>query len=260
MDIICYSCGRGEAPENTLEGIQNCLSANPDWRIEMDIQLTKDQELILFHDYEIERITGNTGRVNQLNLAAIKQLDAAYHFQKEQKNIDRFPPHQIPTLEQVFQQFPKAKLLLDVHTNNLVAVDLIIQLIQQYGLSQQIIIVSHYDEVVKAFKKKQPTWKYGVPTNEAKKMIYSSFLFLDQFFPIQSDILMLPEKLGNQMILRDRVIQHAKKRKKKLWVWLNEGEKVLNVNNKADLIRMQELGADGVFTDYPQRLKKQLNQ
>ncbi|MEE9362415.1 MAG: glycerophosphodiester phosphodiesterase family protein [Cellulophaga sp.] len=258
MEIICYGCGRGENPENTILGIKHCLSVNPDWRIEMDIQLTKDEELVLFHDYETKRITGKDKTLNKLTLKEVEKLNAGYNFQYQGGFIYREKPIQIPKLEMVFQQFSNAKLVLDVHTNNIVAVGKLIALIEKYAISNKVTIVSHYDSVVQEFRKERPNWKYGVPANEAKKMLYSSFVFLDDFFPIKSDILMLPKKFGKLNVLSKRVVTHAKKRNKQLWVWMYEGSYVKNVDSQEELIALENLGVDGVFTDYPQKLNSEL--
>ncbi len=254
MEIICYSCGRGENPENTIIGIEHCQSVNPNWRIEMDIQITKDERLVLFHDYNTKRITGEDKQINELTLDETRELNVGYNFKFENQYVYRNNPIQIPELESVFKQFPQAKLLLDVHTNNLLATEKLIELVEKYSLVGNIIVASHYDEVIAAFKGKRPNWKYGVPANEAKKMIYSSFLYLDNLFPIKSDVLMLPQKAGKINVLTKRVINHAKKRNKKLWAWMYEGEIVKNVDSRAELLKMKEIGADGVFTDYPQKL------
>lgn len=254
MEIICYSCGRGEFPENTLEGIANCQSINPEWRIEMDIQITKDGHLVLFHDYETKRVTGEHHLIAEMNLSEVQALNSGNHFAKDGEYIYRNAPLSIPLLQYVFEQFPKARFMLDVHTDKLTAVELLIALVEKYGVADNIIVVSKYDATIRAFKQQRPDWIYGVPTMEAKKMIYSSFLGLDTLFPIRSDILMLPQKAGSINILSRRVINHAKRRNKKLWVWMYEGEYVGNVNTKEDLLQMESLGADGVFTDYPSQL------
>jgi hypothetical protein len=122
---------------------------------------------------------------------------------------------------------------------------------------EKIVIVSQFDSVVRDFRNKRPEWIYGVPMNEARKMVYSSLLYLDDFFPIRSDILMLPQRSGTFNVLPERVIQHVKKRNKKLWVWKYEGETVININSTEDLLSIKELGIDGVFTDYPEKLMEE---
>ncbi|MDO5971377.1 glycerophosphodiester phosphodiesterase family protein [Flavivirga aquimarina] len=258
MEIICYSCGRGENPENSIEGVKHCLEVNPDWRIEMDLQMTKDGQIVLFHDYETIRTTGIENKIQEMDLGSVKKLNAGYNFKVGSGFPYRQNPIEIPTLEEVCQSFPNAKLLLDIHTDNLNAIDKIIKIIEQYGMEKQIVMVSHYDQVSAEFKAKRPNWKFGASTKEIKKMVYSSFLFLDNLFPIKSDILMLPVKFGNIKLLTNRVINHVTKRNKRLWVWLSEGKEVITVNSKMELDELEKIGANGIFTEYPAKLNEEI--
>jgi glycerophosphoryl diester phosphodiesterase len=258
MEIICYSCGRGEHPENTIEGIRHCQKINPDWRIEMDLQMTQDGQIILFHDYETERTTGVKNKVQEMDLGSVKKLNSGHNFKVGADFPYRKNPTKIPTLEEVCQEFPKAKLLLDVHTNNLSAIDKIIGIIERNGMEKQIVVVSHYDKVSAEFKTKRPNWEYGTATKEVKNMVYSSFLFLDSFFPIKSDILMLPVKFGSIKLLTKRVVKHVKKRDKRLWAWLNEGKEVITINSKRDLDELEKNGVDGIFTEFPAKLNGEI--
>lgn len=258
MDIICYSCGRGENPENTIKGIEHCQKVNPNWRIEMDVQVTSDGHLVLFHDYKTERTTGKDKLINELSLKQVKELNAAYNFKNEGNYSYRSAPIPIPELIEVFRKFPKAKLVLDIHTNDPKVVDILIDLIDLEFGEGNFIIVSEYDEIIANLKIKRPNWRYGVPAKEAKKMLYSSFLFLDGFFPINSDILMLPKKYGKINVLSKRVINHAKKRNKPIWAWMYEGSYVQTVTSKKEVDELQKIGIDGIFTEYPEKLSNEI--
>ncbi|MCE7992377.1 MAG: hypothetical protein HEP71_10365 [Roseivirga sp.] len=255
MEVICYACGRGEFPENTLEAIQNCQSINPEWRIEMDLQLTKDRQIILFHDEHTDRTTGHQSLIADLNLEELQQLNAGYNFEKDGAFPFREAKIQVPTLRQVFETYPVIKVLLDVHTADLAAVPLIIDLVEDYDMANQVVIVSKYDDMVDAFKASKPDWNYGAATVEVKKLIYSSFLRLDALFALKSDILMISVKFGKMTVLTPRIIRHAKKGNKKIWAWMEEGERVKTVENKAEVSVLEELGATGFFTEYPKAIK-----
>ena len=258
MEIICYSCGRGENPENSLEGIRHCQSVNPNWRIEMDIQITADNKLVLFHDYETARTTGEDLQINKLTLNELKALNAGFNFKIKEEYPYRNSPIRIPELKDVFNEFPKAKLLLDIHTNNPSVVKLFIELIETEFKEGDFIVVSEYDEIIKKLRKAKPNWRYGVPENEAKRMLYSSFLYLDGIFPIKSDILMLPKNYGNINVLSKRVVNHAKKRNKPIWAWVYEGEYVKTVESKKEMEELGRIGIDGIFTGYPQKLSNEI--
>lgn len=263
MEIICYSCGRGENPENSLEGIRHCQSVNDQWRIEMDIQITSDNKLILFHDYQTTRTTGETLQIKELTLKEIKELNAGFTFKVGEEYPYRNSPVRIPELKEVFKEFPKAKLLLDLHTNDFKVVEVFIELIETEFKNGDFIVVSEYDEIIKELRNKKPNWTFGVPANEAKRMLYSSFLYLDDLFPIKSDILMLPKKYGNIEVLSKRVVHHAKKRNKKLWAWIYESKdldptKFKAVETSGELQKLKKLGISGVFTEYPKKLSNEI--
>lgn len=258
MDVICYACGRGEFPENTLEAVQNCQQINHEWRVEMDLQLTKDHEVVLFHDDSTLRTTGLEAQVSELSLADLQVLNAGYGFEKE----GDFPFHNsllsVPTLRQVFEVYPNIKVLLDVHTANLAAVPLIIDLIEDYRMTDQVVIVSKYDEVVNAFKVVKPKWTYGAATKEVKKLIYSSFLKMDGWFPLKSDILMIPVKYGKMNVLTPRIVRHANKHNKLIWAWMEEGEQVVTVQSADEVRKLMFQGVNGFFTEFPSRIQTRL--
>ncbi len=259
MEIICYSCGRGENPENTLEGIRHCLSINPTWRIEMDIQFTADNKLVLFHDDDTIRTTGEDLRINELTLSELKGLNAAFNFKEKNEYPYRDNPIRIPELKDVLTEFPKAKLLLDIHSKNPNAIEIFIELIETEFKNGDFIVVSEYDHIIQKLRKEKPKWTFGVPANEAKKMLYSSFLYLDGLFPIKSDILMLPKKYGSINVLSKRVVNHAQIRNKELWAWIYESSdldptKFKAVESIEELEELKALGVSGVFTEYPRKL------
>ncbi len=258
IEIICYSCGRGENPENSLVGVRHCQSVNPNWRIEMDIQLTADNKLVLFHDYETRRTTGEDLRINERTLDELKELNVGYNFKIKEAYPYRDNPLRITELKEVFIEFPNAKLLLDIHTNNPEVITLFIELVETEFKNGDFIVVSEYDEIVQKIRKEKPGWTFGVPANEAKKMLYSSFVYLDGMFPIKSDILMLPQKYGKINVLSKRVVNHAKKRNKPIWAWIYEGEYVQTIESKSEMEELGKIGVNGIFTGFPQKLANEL--
>lgn len=259
MEVICYAGGRGEYPENTLEAIAHCQRVNQDWRIEVDLQMTRDGEIILFHDDNLKRTTDLKMEVCDVPLHYVQQLNAGYNFLKGHKYPYRDSHITIPTLREVFREFPNAKFLLDVHSNNLKAVAKIIAIVEQASMQNSIVVVSKFDNILKEFKHNRKNWVYGAATTEVKKMVFSSFLFLDRLFPLQSNILMIPVTFKGRRLLTQRVIEHTKHLKKQIWVWLHEGKEVITVNSRNQFLKLKRLGADGIFTEYPAKLSRELN-
>ena len=78
----------GLYPENTMIAFEKCLEYNPE-AIEMDVQMTKDGELIVFHDEEVSRCTGAKGWVKDMTLAELRELDPSNGFDIHDQKLSR---------------------------------------------------------------------------------------------------------------------------------------------------------------------------
>lgn len=81
------------APENTLAAYALALEQKPDY-IECDVRRTKDGKIIISHDATVDRCTTGTGKVSDMTLDELKQLDAGSKFSPE------FAGEPLPTLEE----------------------------------------------------------------------------------------------------------------------------------------------------------------
>ena len=77
--IIGHKGAAGYAPENTLASLQVALDLGVDM-IEIDVHMTKDEEVVVFHDEDISRTTNGTGKIHELTLAEVKELYAGSWF------------------------------------------------------------------------------------------------------------------------------------------------------------------------------------
>ena len=62
--IIAYRGGTELFPENSIEAIQESLNINPEIVIELDLQLTKDNVVIAYHDFYLDGLTSGSGKVS----------------------------------------------------------------------------------------------------------------------------------------------------------------------------------------------------
>ncbi|MFO1374955.1 MAG: glycerophosphodiester phosphodiesterase [Agitococcus sp.] len=79
MLIIGHRGARGEAPENTLSGF-NYLKSLGVFALELDIHVSKDQQLVVIHDYSLERTTTGVGLVKEQHSADLAALNACFYF------------------------------------------------------------------------------------------------------------------------------------------------------------------------------------
>ncbi|WP_147676957.1 glycerophosphodiester phosphodiesterase [Algibacter pacificus] len=105
---ICAHRGANAThPENTISAFKEAVRLGAQM-IEFDVQLTKDNQLIIMHDATVDRTTNGTGKVSDLTFNEIRQLDAGAWKSKA------FTGEKVPTLQEVLQIMPKT-IWLNVH-------------------------------------------------------------------------------------------------------------------------------------------------
>lgn len=105
---VSHRGASGYAPEHTIPAYQLGEQLKGDY-IEIDLQMTKDGQLIAMHDERVDRTTDGTGLVKERTLAEIKQLDAGSWFNEKYPQYAKkaYEGLKIPTLEEVLQKFGK---------------------------------------------------------------------------------------------------------------------------------------------------------
>lgn len=101
-----------EAPENTVSAMKKALEHGAKG-IELDVQLTKDQELVIIHDHKFNRISpGVPGKVNDYTLEEIQRIDVGSVFSKD------FTGERLATLDDVLDVVPR-EVILNIEIKNI---------------------------------------------------------------------------------------------------------------------------------------------
>jgi glycerophosphoryl diester phosphodiesterase len=94
------------APENTIPAFEIACEQGADV-IELDVHLTRDDEVIVIHDHRVERTTSGQGAVGTLSLRDIQALDAGVWFDEQWRGTV------VPTLREVLDRFA-GRVLMDI--------------------------------------------------------------------------------------------------------------------------------------------------
>src|SRR5688500_10497757 len=100
VEIIAHRGASSDAPENTLSAMKLAWEQNAD-AIELDLWLSKDGRLVVFHDADAKRIAGVPRKVADLTWAEVQQLDAGAW------KSPRFTGERVPNLESILATVPK---------------------------------------------------------------------------------------------------------------------------------------------------------
>lgn len=221
---IGHRGAKGHVTENTLESIQKALDLGVDG-IEIDVHLCASGELVVFHDFTLNRMTDGDGEIAKYTLKELKKL----------KVKDRY---QIPTLSQVLLLIDK-KCIINIELKGINTAKetcrLIDFFIEKKGWNYQNFIVSSFQsgllESVYKINNKIPL---GVLTDtNLEKAV--SFAKTINAVSIHVDYTMLTQELVEKLQENYKVF-------------------VYTVNNLKPLERIKSYQVDGIISDYPDRI------
>ena len=109
---VAHRGGSCLAPENTLAAFRNALTLPID-AVELDVQMSRDGQLIVFHDNTVERLTDGEGNILDLDFATLRSLNAATHFSGDWPEVEY-----IPTLSEVLTLMKeRARVYIEIKTS-----------------------------------------------------------------------------------------------------------------------------------------------
>lgn len=98
-DYVWVASHRGDwiyAPENSILALEHAIYFGANM-IETDVRLTKDGKIIMMHDYTVDRTTNGSGKISDLTLAEIKELNL-------RNNFGIMTDLKVPTLEEYIKR------------------------------------------------------------------------------------------------------------------------------------------------------------
>lgn len=149
----------GKYPENTMLAFEKAIAEGVDG-IELDVQLTKDGEVVIIHDETIDRTTNGKGYVVEYTYEELSKFDASYVY------TGKMGFNKIPTLREYFELVKDLDIVTNIELKTGINEYLGIEekvwdMIKEFGLQDRIIISSFNHFSVMRMKKLAPEMKYG---------------------------------------------------------------------------------------------------
>lgn len=229
MVLIAHRGASGYRPENTIAAFKKAVEMGSK-AFEFDLQLTKDEKVVVFHDYTLERCTNGKGKLREKTLAELKKLDNGSWFDKEYIN------EKIPTLVEVIEvvkggEFINLELKRDKDEKRSL-VDKVLEVVKMYKIEDKALISSFDHSLLEEVYSKNPKIKIGVLFEEKKDYVdYVEKLHLEAY------------SINLWKVLVSGVeVEEIKKNNYKLYSF--------TVNEKEEGEKLREYGVDGIFTNY----------
>ena len=148
----------GRYPENTMLAFREAAKTGA-YGIELDVQCTRDGEVVIIHDETIDRTTDGTGWVKDYTLEELRKFNAS-------KNWPEYGFQPIPTLEEYCQWAAGEKLVTNIEIKTGVYYydeieEKTLAIIRKYGLTDRIIFSSFLHSSITILRKLAPEIKCG---------------------------------------------------------------------------------------------------
>ncbi|HUI24456.1 MAG TPA: glycerophosphodiester phosphodiesterase family protein [Candidatus Kryptonia bacterium] len=231
--VIGHRGAAGLAPEHTRPSFERALALAVDM-IELDVQLTRDHQLVVMHDRELGRTATASGPVREWSLAELKRLDTGAWFGEE------FRGEGVLTLEEVFEVLGgRVPLNVEIKSpepdweataRQLAAV------LTRAGQLAATVVSSFEMGALAAVRAEMPAVQVGVlwqslDLNLARD--WMSRLNATSFHPFCG-------------LVSEDVVRSAHQRGRRVYTW--------TVNDDYEIARVAAAGVDGIISDFPDRV------
>jgi glycerophosphoryl diester phosphodiesterase len=224
--------GASEAPENTMPAFEHAVRLGYRY-IETDVHVTADGVLLAFHDDVLDRVTDGHGRIDALPWSVVQEA-----------KVDGREP--IPLFEDLLGAFPDVRVNIDPKHDGAVAA--LVEVLKRCQAVDRVCIGAFSDRRLARVRAQLPTVctslghrgiallrsaSYGVPVGR-----------------LPAPCAQVPTGAKGITLVDERFIREAHRRGLHLHVW--------TIDERDEMIRLLDLGVDGIMTDRPAVLREVL--
>ncbi|KMY49183.1 glycerophosphodiester phosphodiesterase [Peribacillus loiseleuriae] len=226
----------GHRPENTIASFKKALEYQVDF-IEIDIQMSFDGKIVVFHDSTLERTTNGKGRVRDFTYEELAKLDAGGWYD------ERFKGERIPLLSTALDEIlPFSGILIEIkHPEHYPEIELVLahelkNRLQVSFASPKVMVQSFNITSIKKFHELLPEVPVGILIKHTPKGISNKALRnYSQFASfINPKRTMMNEKLKQRIQACGMMA----------FTW--------TVNNQKQIHSFEKMKLDGIATDFPE--------
>ena len=233
--IIGHRGAAGHAPENTQAAFRAAIQLGVD-AVEFDVQFSADGEPLVFHDETLGRMAGVPARIPDYPAAALKGFDIGF------RHGDQYRGERIPSVAEVADLVPPAiGLHAEVKDYEPVSeprLERLIEELEGHGGLERVIFSSPHEETLAQIQKLRPS--------------ASLALLLFKAVKVPTDAARRASLLGCRAVNPDarlvspELAQVCQRHHMQLFTF--------TVNERGTMRKLEQIGVNGFFTDYPDRL------
>uniref|UniRef100_A0A8C2I063 Glycerophosphodiester phosphodiesterase domain containing 3a n=1 Tax=Cyprinus carpio TaxID=7962 RepID=A0A8C2I063_CYPCA len=260
---ISHRGGCGEKIENTMEAFTHAVEMGTEM-LELDCHLTKDGHVVVSHDENLLRQTGQDVNISSLNLEELPPYNETLEVTFKTGHFSTGSDRNLVLLEDVFRKFPHIAVNIEVKENNSLLIEKISDLVKKYNREAISVWASVDSTIMENCCKTNSSMPYMFTVKRGLMLLLLYYTGLLPFVPLGESFLQfyLPQIINREYIpemwiMRSRLvvflIQRLTLRKGMFKHLRDRGIQIhLFVCNKEEDIKTAfAAGATGVMSDYP---------
>lgn len=223
--ITAHRAGALKAPENTLAALRLAIAAEADFA-EIDVQHTRDGVVVVLHDEDLRRLTGDRRKLRDMTWEEARRLDVG------SRVGPGFRGERLATLEEFLEAASghiKLNIELKYTGQQKQLTERVIELVRQYDMIDRVVIMSLTASDVIEVRRREPRLKVGVIVEAELGDLMKADV---DFFAVHHPRVTV--RLREETALRG----------KELFAW--------TVNRRQDIEKMLDLDVDNLITDDPE--------
>ena len=248
--LVAHRGGARLAPENTLPAFDLAARLGAD-AFELDVHLTADGEVVVFHDDETARLTGAAGTIEARTLAEVRALDAGFGFTADGRTFPfRGRGISPPTLRELLARHPRTRLNVEAKSADPALAEALVKVVREAGALGRVCLGSQHDEQGERIRSLAPEACHFLPEGPATCHVMAARAEGATGCPTGWDVADLPFRMeGSELVIVDRpTVEYFHRQGMAVFAW--------TVDAEADMRRLLADGVDGVMTDRPDLLAR----
>ncbi len=251
--LVAHRGGAGLAPENTLPAFDLAARLGAD-AFELDVHLTADGEVVVFHDDETSRLTGQPGTIEARTLAQVERLDAGFGFTPDGGGTFPWRGQGVapPLLAELLRRHPRTRMNVEAKSADERLAEALVRSVRGAGALERVCLGSQHDEQGERIRALAPEACHFLPEGAATCHVMAARADDPTGCPGGWDVADLPYLMeGSDIVIVDRrTIDYLHARGMAVFAW--------TVDRESDMRALLEAGVDGIMTDRPDLLARVL--
>jgi glycerophosphoryl diester phosphodiesterase/membrane-associated phospholipid phosphatase len=252
---IAHAGAQGHAPQNTIPAFEIAVEQGAHV-LEMDLQLTADDIVVVIHDETVDRTTDGTGRVRDMTLAEIKELETGHDFPGPDGDFPFVGQGvEVPTLREVLEAFPDEWMLIEMKDESgPEIVPATAELIREFGREDISIVASFNLDFIREFRGLIPEIPTNMPEGEARTFHMLQIAGLHRWWQPPAEFLQAPIDFQDFLffdefrVITPGFVRAAEHRGVDVHAW--------TINDPDEMHWLLNMGVHGIITDYPDRFNE----